>query len=203
MLNDPNLSDKEKNFRYISGIIADESNRLGFHVEKVLQMAIIDKGGAELNCKEINVHDIIKGLVKNIDLKVKDKEGKLVSELNAQKDLVYADEMHLANVFSNILDNAIKYTKDKPLIEVKTWNINGHIVISVKDNGIGIKRENHKKVFEKFYRVPTGNLHDVRGFGLGLSYVKKIVDQHKGKVNLVSETGKGSEFEIYLPLYLL
>ena len=201
MLNDASIPEKDRNYQHISAIIADESKRLGFHVEKVLQMAIIDRGGVELSCKPIRVHDVINQILNNINLKLRDKNGELQSFLTAQKDEVFADELHLSNVFTNILDNAIKYSKDSPSIEIKTKNLNGHIIVSIKDNGIGIKKENHKKIFEKFYRVPTGNLHDVRGFGLGLSYVKKIVEQHKGYIQLHSETGKGSEFEIYIPLF--
>jgi two-component system phosphate regulon sensor histidine kinase PhoR len=200
MLRDNSLAENQMNFQHISGIIADESKRLGFHVEKVLQMAILDKGGVDLSCKQINVHDILNHILNTINFNLKEKNGELKSELLAQKDLVFADEMHLSNVFSNLLDNAIKYSKNSPFIEIKTRNLNGHIIVSFKDNGIGIRKENHKKVFEKFYRVPTGNLHDVRGFGLGLSYVKKIVEQHKGYVNLISENGLGSEFEVYIPL---
>lgn len=200
MLIDKSLSENEKNYEQISNIISNESKRLGFHVEKVLQMAIIDKGGVSMNYKAISVHEIINRLLININLKVKDQNGKLQSSLLAVKDEVYADELHLANVFTNLLDNAIKYTKETPVIEINTKNINGHIVISIKDNGIGIKKENQKKIFEKFYRVPTGNVHDVKGFGLGLSYVKKIVEQHKGQISVNSETGRGSDFEVYIPL---
>jgi two-component system, OmpR family, phosphate regulon sensor histidine kinase PhoR len=200
MLMDQSLSDNDKNYGMISNIISDESKRLGFHVEKVLQMAIMDRGGVSLTYKPLKVHDIISKILINIDLKLKDRNGELESSLSAGKDEVYADELHLANVFTNLIDNAIKYTKDEPLIRINTKNINGHIVISIEDNGIGIKKENQKKIFEKFYRVPTGNIHDVKGFGLGLSYVKKIVEQHKGHIMVNSETGKGSNFEVYIPL---
>jgi len=200
MLNDTSISEKDRNYQHISAIIADESKRLGFHVEKVLQMAIIDRGGVDLSCKPISVHEVINQILKNIYLNLSDKNGNLKSIFEAQRDEVFADELHLSNVFTNLLDNAIKYSKEAPYIEIKTRNLNGHIIVSIKDNGIGIRKENQKKVFEKFYRVPTGNLHDVRGFGLGLSYVKKIVEQHKGFIHLNSETGKGSEFEVYIPL---
>jgi two-component system, OmpR family, phosphate regulon sensor histidine kinase PhoR len=200
MLTDQSLSEQDKNYNMISNIISDESKRLGFHVEKVLQMAIIDRGGICMNYKSIKVHDIINKIMNNFNLKLKESNGLLESILNAGRDEVYADELHLSNVFTNLLDNAIKYTKGNPHIQINTKNINGHIVISIKDNGIGIKKENQKKIFEKFYRVPTGNVHDVKGFGLGLSYVKKIVEQHKGHIQVNSETGVGSNFEIYIPL---
>jgi len=200
MLMDQSLSDNYKNYEMISNIISDESKRLGFHVEKVLQMAIMDRGGVNLNYKHLKVHEIINKILQNINLKLKESNGELESNLSAGKDDVLADELHLSNVFTNLIENAIKYSKDDPLIRIDTRNANGSIVISVKDNGIGIKKENQKKIFEKFYRVPTGNVHDVKGFGLGLSYVKKIVEQHKGHIMLDSETGKGSNFEIYIPL---
>jgi two-component system phosphate regulon sensor histidine kinase PhoR len=200
MLMDQSLSEREKNYDMISNIISDESKRLGFHVEKVLQMAIIDKGGICMSYKSLRVHEIINKIMNNFNLKLKESNGALESVLSARKDEVYADEMHLSNVFTNLLDNAIKYTKGNPQIQINTKNINGHIVISIKDNGIGIKKENQKKIFEKFYRVPTGNVHDVKGFGLGLSYVKKIVEQHKGHIIVNSETGIGSNFEVYIPL---
>lgn len=200
MLKDSSISEKDKNYSQISGIIEDESKRLGFHVEKVLQMAIIDKSGVDLKCKKVSVHELIDQMLLHFNLKINETKGNLNHSYSATRDEVFADELHLSNVFTNLLDNAIKYSKDKPLIELSTRNINGHIVISIKDKGIGIKKENQKKVFEKFYRVPTGNIHDVKGFGLGLSYVKKVVEQHKGHINLTSESGKGSEFEIYIPL---
>ena len=200
MLKDNSIAEEDKNYHQISGIIDDESKRLGFHVEKVLQMAIIDRGGVELKCKKINLHVLMEQILSNINLKLNEKNGRLNQNFNAKRAEVLADELHLSNVFSNLLDNAIKYSKENPFIEVYTKNLNGHVVVSIKDNGIGIKKENQKKVFEKFYRVPTGNIHDVKGFGLGLSYVKKIVEQHKGHIQLTSEKGKGSEFQVYIPL---
>lgn len=200
MLKDNSIEANVKNYDHISGIIADESKKLGFHVEKVLQMAIIDKGGIELKLKKLSIHELIEQIFLKINLKVNEKNGHLKHQFNAQNDNVLADEMHLSNVFTNLLDNAIKYCKEAPSIEVDTINKNGHIIVSVKDQGIGIKKENQRKVFEKFYRVPTGNIHDVKGFGLGLSYVKRIVEQHKGHIQLKSESGKGSEFLIFIPL---
>ncbi len=200
MLKDTSIDEGSKNYKQISNIIDDESKRLGFHVEKVLQMAIIDKGGVELKYKQVNLHELIEQILSNINLKLNERNGQLKHKFEAQRVEILADTLHLSNVFTNLLDNAIKYSKDNPSIEVNTHNINGHVVVSIKDRGIGIKKENQKKVFEKFYRVPTGNIHDVKGFGLGLSYVKKIVEQHKGHIHLTSETGKGSEFQVYIPL---
>jgi two-component system phosphate regulon sensor histidine kinase PhoR len=200
MLKDTSIDECNKNYTQISSIIDDESKRLGFHVEKVLQMAIIDKGGAELKYKQVNLHELIEQILSNINLKLNERNGQLKHKFDAHRVEILADSLHLSNVFTNLLDNAIKYSKESPSIEVNTHNINGHIVVSIKDHGIGIRKENQKKVFEKFYRVPTGNIHDVKGFGLGLSYVKKIVEQHKGYIHLTSETGKGSEFQVYIPL---
>jgi len=199
MLKDKSIPTAVKNLDQISLIIENESKRLGFHVEKVLQMAIIDKGGLKLKRKKVNIHKILDAILVNTRLKINDKNGDLITQFNAKDLIVYADELHISNIFANLLDNAIKYSKGSPKIEVYTHNKNGHIIVSIKDHGIGIKKENQKKIFEKFYRVPTGNIHDVKGFGLGLSYVKKIVDEHKGYIKLTSEKGKGSQFDVYLP----
>ncbi len=201
MLKDKTVPTALKNFDQISSIIENESKRLGFHVEKVLQMAIIDKGGIQLKRKKLNVHSLLKHILVNTNLKVKDQNGSLVNKFAATELEIYADELHISNVFANLLDNAIKYSKNMPQIEVCTKNLNGHVIISIKDNGIGIRKENQKKIFEQFYRVPTGNLHDVKGFGLGLSYVKKIIEEHKGHIKLTSESGKGSTFKVYLPVF--
>ncbi|MBN2758258.1 MAG: ATP-binding protein, partial [Bacteroidales bacterium] len=165
-----------------------------------LQMAIIDRGGVELKKKNLRVHQILNHIVININLKIKATNGKLIHSFDAFEDEIFADQLHISNVFTNLLDNAIKYSKESPDIEIYTKNYKNQILISIKDNGIGIRKENQKKIFEKFYRVPTGNLHDVKGFGLGLSYVKKILEQHNGEIKLTSETGKGSTFDVYIPL---
>ena len=200
MLKDDGISSEKKNYNQISKIIEVESKRLGFHVEKVLQMAIIDKGGIELKKKQLKVHQILNNILINVNLKLKEANGEINCSFDAIEDDILADQLHISNVFTNLLDNAIKYSKENPRIELRTKNIKNQIVISVKDSGIGIKKENQKRIFEKFYRVPTGNLHDVKGFGLGLSYVKKILEQHKGDIKLKSETDKGSTFDVYIPI---
>lgn len=189
-----------KDYGQISGIIDTESRRLGSHVEKVLQMAVIDKDGATLKCKKINMHQLIEQILTNMSLKVKSKNGHLNYNLNANNSMVFGDETHLSNMLINLIENAIKYSEEKPVINLKTSNTNKSLVIKIKDEGIGIKKEDQKKIFEKFYRVPTGNVHNVKGFGLGLSYVKKIVEQHKGEISLKSEKGKGTEFKISIPV---
>jgi signal transduction histidine kinase len=133
-------------------------------------------------------------------LKVENLQGKINEKLEAKNSIVLADEVHFTNVIFNLLDNAVKYRKGNPVLYVKTWNKNKGVVISVKDNGMGISKESLKRIFEKFYRVPTGNVHDVKGFGLGLAYVKKIVDDHGGQISVESEVDVGTKFEIYLPL---
>ncbi len=201
MLNDKSIPMKNKNMDHIAGVIADESKRLGYQVEKVLQMAIFDKGKIKLKCKSIELNDLIHGVVTNFEMKINQKEGKITEELNAENDQVMVDPVHFTNVISNLVDNAVKYSRENPEICVYTENKNNKLVIHVKDNGIGISKEDQKRIFEKFYRVPTGNIHNVKGFGLGLSYVKKIVEEHHGTVKLKSEPNKGTEFEIYIPIH--
>ena len=200
MLKDDGISNQEKDYNQISNIIELESKRLGFHVEKVLQMAIIDKGGIELKKQSLKVHHILDHILLNINLRLKESKGEITTNFEAIEDEIFADQLHISNVFSNLIDNAIKYSKENPKIELSTKTEKNRIVICVKDYGIGIKKENQKKIFEKFYRVPTGNLHDVKGFGLGLSYVKKILDLHKSDIKIVSNEGKGSTFKVYIPI---
>ncbi len=200
MLKDTSVAKKESDYSQISSIIDAESRRLGMHVEKVLQMAIIDRDGAKLKCKRMDIHKIIDQIITNISIKVKEKNGSINANLNATDTMVYGDELHLSNVFINLIDNAIKYSDDNLQIDISTQNNKNYIIIKIKDNGIGITKENQKRIFEKFYRVHTGNVHNVKGFGLGLSYVKKIVEQHKGQIALKSESGKGSEFTVSMPL---
>lgn len=199
MINDKGIPTERKNFPYLGGIIADESKRLGLQVEKVLQMAIFEKGKIKLKLKEIDLHTIINKVAGNINLQIQSRSGSLKLELNAQETTIIADEVHITNVVNNLLDNALKYSNDTPEITISTQNVTNGVVFSVKDNGIGITQENVKKIFDQFYRVPTGNIHNVKGFGLGLSYVKKITEAHGGKIWVESEFGIGSKFSVYLP----
>lgn len=200
MLKDNSVSNTSFSIEHIAKIINDESRRLTYQVEKVLQMAIFNEGRMKLKVKAINIHKIIQNLLPNFTIRVEDKNGNTYSNLDAQSDMIMADEVHISNVISNLLDNAIKYCQDAPEITLSTKNKNKGIIISISDNGIGIPKEDQKMIFERFYRVHTGNVHNVKGFGLGLSYVKKIIEAHGGNVHVESTLGKGSRFEFYLPL---
>ncbi|MFH0756903.1 MAG: HAMP domain-containing sensor histidine kinase [Bacteroidota bacterium] len=200
MLNDKSIPEEQKNLAQISRIIQTESKQLGFQVERVLQMAIFDHGELKLKLEKINLHEIIETVAQNFLLQIDRRGGKLEFSPEAENDVIQGDAMHITNVVSNLIENAIKYTRQTPAIGIATHNEQGKIVISVSDNGIGISKEDQKRIFDKFYRVPTGNVHNVKGFGLGLSYVKLIVDHHHGVIKIKSETGKGSRFDIHLPL---
>lgn len=200
MLKDGAVSHSPESVSRVAGIIRDESKRLTFQVEKVLQTALFTETRMKLKLKNVNLNDVVEGLAAKFSLRVEDKGGKLFCYPKAGQDEVYADEVHITNVVSNLLDNAIKYCAKTPEISVSTSNKGDNIVISVIDNGIGIAVKEQKMIFERFYRVSTGNLHDVKGFGLGLSYVKTIVEAHGGYIEVESEEGKGSCFNVVLPL---
>ena len=200
MLHDNSISNSPKVTEHISSIILQESKRLSFQVEKVLQMAVFNEGRLKLKFKEFHFHELINNVIHNFELRVKNKEGKLEAELLAENDLIKGDEVHLTNVIFNLFDNAVKYSREKPEIVIKTENKDGYLLVSVKDNGIGIAKEHLDQIFERFFRVPTGNVHDVKGFGLGLSYVKKIIESHQGKIKVESVVNKGTKFIIYFPL---
>jgi two-component system phosphate regulon sensor histidine kinase PhoR len=200
MLSDKSIPDAQKNLGQISKIIQAESKQLGFQVERVLQMAIFDHGQLRLKIEELNLHDLIETLAQNFLIQLDRRGGKLEFLPEAENAVVRGDAMHLTNVVSNLMENAMKYTRQEPRIRVSTYNEQGFVVISVQDNGIGISKEDQKRIFDKFYRVPTGNVHNVKGFGLGLSYVKLIVEEHHGSIGVKSEPGKGSRFDIHLPL---
>lgn len=180
-------------------VINDENTRLGGITEKILQAATIEKEDFKIKREKINVHKLIDQVISNIGIQVEVKDGKIIRNFRAKKEIVSADKMHISSVISNLVDNANKYSPKKPIIRIITENYNDGVKITVKDNGIGISKENQKKIFDKLYRVPTGNIHNVKGFGLGLSYVKTIVEQHGGKVEVDSELKKGSRFTVYLP----
>ncbi len=202
MLGDETLNKSPQMFKRLSTTIIDETKRLRFQVEKVLQLSMYENQKANLKMKEVNANELISGVVHTFGLKVEKNGGKIITELNAEDPLVMVDDMHFTNVIFNLMDNAVKYRRADSALELKlsTWNENKRLCISIQDNGIGIKRDDLKKIFEKFYRVHTGNLHDVKGFGLGLAYVKKIVDDHKGHIHAESELGIGTKFVIKLPL---
>lgn len=201
MLKDPAVGKSPAMFQHISGVINDETKRLRFQVEKVLQMSMFDRQKATLKMKELDANELITGVINTFTLKVERYSGKIESELNATDSTIFADEMHITNVIFNLMDNAVKYKRPDAELQlvVRTWNETGKLMISIQDNGIGIKKENLKKIFEKFYRVHTGNLHDVKGFGLGLAYVKKIILDHKGTIRAESELNVGTKFIIALP----
>ena len=203
MLNDSSVAKNEKMMTHLGGIIGSESKRLRFLVDKVLQMSMFDKQKVIYKKKELDVNEMVEQVLKTFQLRVSNTGGNIDLDVEAVDSLVFVDEMHFKNAISNLFDNAVKYGKpDKPLnLFVKTWNSDDeHIAILIQDNGLGIKKENIRKVFEKFYRVHTGNVHNVKGFGLGLAYVKQIVDIHGGTIRCDSEYGKGTTFIIKLPI---
>lgn len=203
MLRDPSVSKSETMFKHISGVIVDETKRLRFQVEKVLQMSMFDRKATTFKRKEVDANVLMQDTVNTFRLKVEASGGKIDAHLDAEDAIVFVDEMHFTNVIFNLMDNAVKYkAEDRELnLTVTTHNeSDDKLVITIADNGIGIKREDLKKIFEKFYRVHTGNRHDVKGFGLGLAYVHNVVKALGGSIHAESEYGKGTKFIITLPL---
>ncbi len=201
MLNDKSIAPEKKNVENISRIIFTESKRLGYQVERVLQMAVFDQGHLVLKKSEVDMHDLISTVNQNFKLQLENNKGKLEYSPDADRDNVYGDRVHLTNVITNLFDNAVKYSPEFPMVSVKSYVKGEFFGFSISDNGIGISKENQKKIFDKFFRVSTGNVHDVKGFGLGLSYVKLIVEEHGGSITCSSELGKGTQFDIQIPLY--
>ncbi len=201
MLGDKSIPLESKNIDYLSSIITEESKKLGHQVEKVLQLAIFEKGKLKLKFKNADIHEIINNVIHTFAIQIKHKNGIIIPSLHAENYNVFVDQVHITNAISNLIDNAMKYCSSEPEIYIETRDEKGYIMITVKDNGIGINKQNLKKIFEKFYRIPTGNVHNVKGFGLGLSYVKKIVEEHKGYIKVDSELYEGTKFRIYLPIH--
>ncbi len=202
MLGDPSVAKNDKMFAHISGVIVDETKRLRFQVEKVLQMSMFDRKAATFKRREADANALIQDTVNTFRLKVEASGGRLDAALDAENAIVFVDEMHFTNVVFNLMDNAVKYrAEDRPLqLSVSTRNEGGKLLIVVEDNGIGIRRDDLKKIFGKFYRVHTGNRHDVKGFGLGLAYVSNVVRAHGGRIHAESDFGHGTRFVITLPL---
>lgn len=202
MLKDPDVGKTPQLMQHATGVINDESKRLSLLVEKVLQMSLFEKDRSTLSFRETDVHRVIESVVSAFRLKVQSYHGELKKELTAEDYMVIADEMHITNVIFNLLDNAVKYrSEDRDLrLEIHTRNEKDGLIIEISDNGKGIKKEHLKRIFERFYRIPTGNVHNVKGFGLGLAYVRNIILNHKGTINVESEQDSGTKFIIYLPL---
>jgi two-component system, OmpR family, phosphate regulon sensor histidine kinase PhoR len=198
-LNDVDIKKNEVLAGNYLKVISDENLRLGGIAEKILQNALIEKEDFRLRKEKVNIHEIIDHVIKNTGIHVEVKDGKITKEFFAENPFILADKWHITTAISNLIDNATKYTPRKPLIKVSTSNYAEGVTVSVNDNGIGISRENQKKIFDKLYRVPTGNVHDVKGFGLGLTYVKNIVERHGGRVEVDSELKIGSTFIVFLP----
>jgi len=195
----PGIISNEEKVRKFIHIIKEENHRMLNQVEKVLQIARLDKKTMELKKHEIDVHELIEKAVEHARLNAEKKQGRIFTELEAENPVLMADQTHMSNVIHNILDNAVKYTVENPEISVSTKNLMNGLEMIFKDNGIGMSKEARKHIFDKFYRIPTGNVHDIKGFGLGLSYVKAIVEAHQGKISVKSEPGKGSEFIVFFP----
>lgn len=199
-LKDEDLKKSPEVYNSYIGVINEENTRLKSMAEQILQTAILDKGQLKLKKTLVDVHELITNAVTSKEMIVNKKGGQIDLQLNAESTFVKADVVHLTNVILNLLDNALKYTIQSPHIVINTINKGDSILVRVQDNGVGISKSNQKKIFEKLYRVPSGDVHDFKGFGLGLNYVKSIVELHKGSIFVDSELGKGSTFTIRLPL---
>jgi two-component system phosphate regulon sensor histidine kinase PhoR len=199
-LKDPEIVEDKSRVSRLAGIIYDENVRLGNHIERVLSIARLEKKELKLEHKEVNIHDLIAAVVDSMSLQLQKKNAVLTLNLNAPESLIFGDELHLSNVFYNLVDNANKYSTEPPEITITTRNTGKHLLIAIADKGIGMTKEQTKRIFDQFYRVPTGNLHDVKGFGLGLNYVQDIIEQMNGTIKVHSEKDNGTTFEISLPL---
>lgn len=199
-INNPMVLEHQDRIKHYTGIIRDENKRMHSQVEKVLQAALLDKKELTIKRELVDMHEVIQHAVDNISLMVQEKGGQIQSQLQAGKHQYMGDRVHLVNVIYNLLDNANKYSPAAPEIRISTYNRNGHMVIAVQDRGIGMTTEHQKMIFEKFYRVPTGNVHDIKGFGLGLTYVKTVIEAHGGSIEVKSQPDKGSTFTIQLPI---
>ena len=197
-LTDKNIKlDKSSQNRFLT-TIKSENVRLGKLVENVLESSVSVKASPELKLEVFNIEDVIKKAIKSIQLSYNTRNGKIKTDFLAQNKIIEADKLHITNVIHNLLDNSLKYSSKSPLVTISTRDVIGGLIIRIKDNGIGIAKDNHKRIFEKLFRVPTGDLHNVKGFGLGLSYVKSIIDLHKGKIMVESKLGSGSTFTVNL-----
>ncbi len=201
-LNDKDMRNSGEFLDNYLSMISEENKRLAGMAEKILQTAVIEKGQLKMKRELINLHTIITDVIKNLRIQVEIKDGEIKRRLKASRPEIEGDRVHITNLVYNLLDNANKYAPKRPLIIISTENTGQGIVMTISDNGIGISKNEQKKIFDKLYRVPTGNLHEVRGFGLGLSYVKAIVEEHHGKISVESEVNRGTTFRVFLPFVI-
>jgi two-component system, OmpR family, phosphate regulon sensor histidine kinase PhoR len=199
MRNEKVIQDRQKS-EYFSGIIKEENKRMNKQVETILQASLLDRQEQQLNLRPLHAHIVIQEAMENFHLQLEGKGGREECQLNARNDLIEADEVHFTNLVTNLIDNAVKYSKENLLIRITTHNTSKSLIIRIEDNGIGMSKETQRRIFEKFYRAHTGNLHNVKGFGLGLSYVKTIVEAHRGKIKVDSIVGRGTTFTLEFPL---
>lgn len=198
-LRDKDVQKSDQVYNSYVSVIDEENKRLRTMAEHILRSATIESGRLKLHKEILDVHEILQNAINGKKINTESKGGQIILELNAESSMIFADRVHMTNVFVNMLDNAIKYNLNAPIIKVSTRNLQDGVLVDFTDNGIGISKANQSKIFDKLYRVHTGNIHNFKGFGLGLSYVKTIVEQHKGKITVDSELEKGSVFHIYLP----
>lgn len=199
--NDKVINDAEK-VRFFTGMIKKENLRMNEQVERILQIARLDRKEFEFNFKAVNVHELIEEAIAGISLQVEKKGGRIDTKLEAVNPVVTTDPVHFTNLIYNLVDNANKYSPDEPLITVSTTNCSKGIYLSVEDNGIGMSKSVQSRIFDKFYRLTSGNIHTIKGFGLGLSYVKAILEANNGSIKVYSEPGKGSRFVVFVPFLI-
>ena len=199
-LKDPDINADHKRVQKLANIIYDENVRLGNHIERVLDLARLEKETLKLDQVEVSINDLVSAVTDSMQLRMQNIGGKFSIDLAATKDIVIGDELHFSNVFYNLLDNAIKYSKGDLHVNINSKNVGDTIVVTIADNGIGMSRDHLQKIFDQFYRIPTGNVHNVKGFGLGLSYVQDILRRLNGKITVKSEKDKGTTFEVILPI---
>lgn len=190
---------QEDKIKHYSGIILEENEKLRLQVEQVLSMTALERGEIPLQKTKLDLHELINECIKCIGIQIENKQGDLKLSLDAKQRIIFGDKTHLTNALCNLIDNAVKYSKEKPEVSIQTFNSYDNLIIIFSDNGIGIEDKYHNKVFDKFFRVPTGNVHNVKGFGLGLAYIKKIIELHDGTIELKSEAGRGTTFTINFP----
>jgi two-component system phosphate regulon sensor histidine kinase PhoR len=198
-ITNPKVISDEASIRHFIGMIKKENSRMNKKVETILQIASLDKKEIAFKFENLSMHSVIERAVETIEIQVHQKNGRINLNLRAEEPVIYGDYEHLTNLVNNLLDNALKYSPESPEITVETGNNEKGLILSVKDNGIGMTKNVQSKIFERFYRQASGNIHDVKGFGLGLNYVRAIIEAHRGTVSVTSEPGKGSRFDIFLP----